>query len=117
MKLAPFGGTASTPLNSLDVVLVMALTLKFHGTADALRAAALRIRNKAPYEHRPKLKALAQLKDDGRVKACAWQLLDRTQALQGCPPPEPPRCHMKPMRFGGWMYYCQHCSHTKERTL
>lgn len=110
-------GTVSTPLNSLDVVLTMALTLKFHGTAQALRETALRIRNRAPYEHRPKLKALASLRDDGRVKSCAWALVDRTCELFGLEPEEPPRCHMKPMRFGGHAWFCRHCSHVKERVL
>lgn len=110
-------GTGSTPLNPMDVVVVMALTLKFHGTADALRAAARRIRNRAPYEHRPKLKALANLQDDARVKACAWQLLDRTCELIGCEDDEPPRCHMTPMRFEGHQYFCKHCTHIKERVL
>ena len=111
------GNTHSTPLNSLDVVLTMALTLKFHGTAQALRDTARRIRPRAPYEHRPKLKALAALPNDSRVLACAWQLLDNTRELLGCEAPVPPRCHMKPMRFGGNYWYCGHCGHMKERVL
>lgn len=38
--------TRSMQLNSVDVVLIMALTLRIHGTADAIRQAARNIRFK-----------------------------------------------------------------------
>ena len=113
------GHTKSTPYNPLDVVLCMALTLKFHGTADAIRQTARRIRDRAPYEHRPKLKALSVLQNDGRVLAAAWHMVDHAAALFGpdeCRYPAP-RCHMKPMVVQRHLWVCQYCKHTKERML
>lgn len=110
------GRTSSAPLNSLDVVLCLSLSLAFNKTADAVRRTAMRIRGKSPYEHQPKLAKLARAEDDEVLRA-VFEMLDKTVALTSDAAPEAPRCHMKPMRFAGHMYYCQHCSHTKPRTL
>ena len=121
--------TYSMQLNSVDVVLIMALTLRIHGTADAIRKTAMNIRFKVCMEHQPKMKALAKLKKDEDVIRCAINIVQRATDAMGILPGEPfewipedviqnlPRCHFKPMRLSGepgnrhWK--CQHCSHTK----
>lgn len=112
-------GTRSTPYSPMDVVLMFALALKFHGTADAIRETARRIRDRAPYEHRPKLKALSKLQSDAKVLACVWHMIDHSVALFGNPADKfpAPRCHMKPMLVDRHRWVCQHCKHVKERIL
>lgn len=121
--------TRSMQLNSVDVVLIMALTLRIHGTADAIRQTARNIRFKVCKEHQPKMKTLAKLESDEEVILCAQNIVQRaTDALgilQGKPfefipggiIQDPPRCHYKPMRLagepGGRHWKCQHCSKTK----
>jgi hypothetical protein len=112
------GRTQSTPYSPMDVVLCMALSLRFHGTADAIRQTARSIRDRAPYEHRPNLKKLATTLSDDKVLAVVWQMFDQTRALIGAhEAPPPPRCHMTPMSLDRHQWVCQHCKHTKERTL
>lgn len=121
--------TYSMQLNSVDVVLIMALSLRIHGTADAIRKAAMNIRFKVCMEHQPKMKALAKLKNDADVIRCAIKIVQRATDAMGILPGEPfelipedviqdpPRCHMKPMLLAGEpgnrYWKCQHCSHTK----
>lgn len=104
--------TRTMELNSLDVVLAMALVLQVHGTAEAVRQLAGRIRDKVCMEHRPKMRALARLQNDELVLQTALNIVQRaTDALgihPGTPFPipgarlvEPPRCHDKPMRLAG----------------
>lgn len=112
------GRTQSTPYSPMDVVLCMALSIKFHGTADAIRQTARSMRDRAPYEHRPNLKKLATTLSDDKVLAVVWQMFDQTCDLIGAQDePEPPRCHMKPMLVRRHLWHCQHCKHTKERAL
>lgn len=115
---SPYGRTQSTRLNSLDVVLCFALTLHYHpGSAPALRATARRMRNDSPYEHRPKLRRLLELSDRSVLDTC-WRMVDQTWELSDGHDERPaPRCHMKPMRLAGSFWYCQHCSHIKERIM
>lgn len=110
------GRTTSAPMNSLDIVLCLSLSLAMNKTADAVRRTAMRIRSKAPYEYQPKIAKIARAADSA-VLTAVFDMLDKTVALTSDAAPEAPRCHMKPMRFAGYMYYCQHCSHTKPRTL
>jgi hypothetical protein len=110
------GRTTSTPYNSLDVVLLLALSLAIHKTTEAVRRTALSIRSKSPYEHQPKLRKLAKAEDTQVLKA-VFEMVDKTVALTSEVAPEPPRCHMTPMRFAGHAWYCAHCSHIKPRTL
>lgn len=125
--------TQSMQFNSVDVVLIMALTLRIHGTADAIRQTARNLRFKVCMEHQPKMKALAKLEKDEEVILCAFNIVQRATDAMGIhpgklfevlPPAElqdPPRCHYKPMRLAGepgrrhWQ--CQHCSHTKQINL
>lgn len=110
--------TKSSERSALDVVLCMALTIKFNGPdPDALRQTAKSLAKRAPYEHRPKLKKLATITSDGKVLDCAWHMLDNTWEMLGHGAQEAPRCHMKPMRLAGRAWYCQHCSHVKLRAL
>lgn len=112
------GRTQSTPYTPMDVVLCMALSLKFHGTADAIRQTARSRRLRAPYEHRPNLKKLATTLSDDKVLAVVWQMFDQTCELIGAHEEPPrPRCHMKPMVVQRHQLVCPHCKHTKERVL
>lgn len=115
--------------NSVDVVLVMALTLRIHGTADAVRQAAFNLRLKVCMEHQPKMKALARLENDSEVLLCAHRIVQQATDALGILPgqlfevlpalelADPPRCHFKPMRLAGEpgarIWACQHCKHTK----
>lgn len=123
--------TKTYEFNNLDVTLLFALSLREHGTAEALRGMARRIRDRVCREHRPNMRALMECRDDQKVITAALNIVQRvTDLLQihpGTPfqvkqaPPlelvEPPCCHMKPMRLAGpadarhWA--CQHCTHTK----
>lgn len=113
------GRTQSTPYSPMDVVLCMALSIKFHGTADAIRQTARSMRDSAPYEHRPNLKKLATTLSDDKVLAVVWQMFDQTCDLIGAQEEllPAPRCHMKPMLVRRHLWTCQHCKHTKERAL
>lgn len=111
--------TQSSRWNSMDVVLCLALAYKFHGTVQAVRDVARSMRPSAPYEHRPKLKLLAEYPKDENVLSALWQMIDRTAALfDGQEDRYPaPRCHMSPMVVHRHLWCCQHCKHTKERQL
>lgn len=121
--------TRTMQLNSIDVVLILALVLKVHGTAQAVRDTAVRIRTKVCMEHQPKMKALSRLADDGAVLRAAYNIVQRATDALGIHPgavfepkmPDAPRCHYKAMRLAGepgarhWA--CQCCSHTKPVVL
>lgn len=118
MRAVTRGRTQSTPYSPMDVVVCMALTLRIHGTADAIRQTARNLRDRAPYEHRPNLRKLATTLSDDKVLAVAWQMFDQTCELIGATDaPPPPRCHMKPMLVHRHQWRCQHCKHTKGRVL
>lgn len=121
--------TRTMEFSSVDTVLAMALTLRIHGTAEAIRQTARNLRLKVCMEHQPKMKALAKLEDDREVLLCALMIVSRATDALGILPGQmfeyiapteletPPSCHYKPMRLAGepgarhWQ--CQHCSHTK----
>lgn len=125
--------TRSMQLNSVDVVLIMALNLRIHGTADAIRQTARNIRFKVCKEHQPKMKQLANLEKDEEVILCAFNIVQRATDALGILPgklfefipvgiiQDPPRCHYKPMRLtgepGDRHWKCQHCSKTKQLEL
>lgn len=117
-------------LNSVDVVLVMALSLTLHGTAKAIREMAHRIKDKVCMERRAKMRALARTDSDQRVLQIALNIVQRATDAMGIHPNEPfpvkgarmltvepPRCHLKPMLLAGAAdarhWACQHCTHTK----
>lgn len=121
--------TRTMQFNSVDTVLAIALTLRIHGTADAVRQTARNLRFKVCMEHQPKMKALAKLEKDEEVILCAFNIVQRATDKLGILPGrlfevlpaaelvDPPKCHYKVMRLAGepgarhWQ--CQHCSHTK----
>ena len=77
--------TTTMQFNSIDVILLMALSLKAHGTADQVRQLARNIRDKVCMEHRPKMRALARLADDALVMRAALNIVQRgTDALGSC---------------------------------
>lgn len=82
-------GTRTMQMNSIDVVLVMALVLANVGTAEAVRQAARNIRDKVCMEHRPKMRALAKLADDAAVMRCAINIVERATDAMGIHPGEP----------------------------
>lgn len=122
--------TFSHQYNGVDVVLLMALSLANHGTAQAIRALAHQIKDKVQLKTQPHIRALARLENDTLVLQTALNIVqlgtDRLGIHPGKPFPikgalmitgEPPRCHMKPMRLAGSTdtrhWACQHCSHIK----
>lgn len=122
---------ASAKVNPLCWTVAMAWALKFHGTADAIRAIARRAKHDVCRPHQPKVKRLAAETDDAKVLRAAIDAVDGVCQVLGIEPEkhfpvkrpepfelvEPPRCHMKPMRLAGYHKHrhwkCQHCSHTK----
>lgn len=69
-------------MHSVDVVLVMALVLQHHGTADAVRRAAGQLRDRVCAEHRPKMTALMRMQDDAAALQVALNIVQRaTDAL------------------------------------
>ena len=121
--------TRSMQYSSVDTVLAMALTLRIHGTAEAVRQTALNLRTKVCMEHQPKMKTLAKLENDREVLCCALMIVSRATDALGILPGQmfefiapqdleaAPSCHYKPMRLAGQPgtrhWQCQHCSHTK----
>lgn len=116
------------------VALCFALTLRNHGTVEAVRATARRLVDKVCMEHQPNMKKLARGTDipDDKTIPCALAIINRVCNLVGIRPDveflpnpepepvklvEPPRCHFKVMRLAGYHKHrhwkCQHCSHTK----
>jgi hypothetical protein len=113
------------------VALCFAITLRQHGTIEAVRATARRLSDLVCREQQPRLKALARTVADDKVIQVAVNIINRvcdlcdigtsTEFKMPAPPElqlvAPPRCHFKPMRLAGspesrhWK--CQHCSHTK----
>ncbi len=73
--------TQTMQLSSLDVAVAFALTLRIHGTADAVRTTAHRMRDKVCMEHRPKLRLLAREPDDAKVLTAATNITNRVTAL------------------------------------
>lgn len=106
-----------------DVALCMALTLRHHGTVEAVRATARRLADLVCMEQQPKMKQLARYVESEKVIPCALAIINRVCSLVKIAPEvefelsEPPRCHMKAMRLagepGGRFWQCQHCTHTK----
>lgn len=121
--------TSTMKLNSVDVILLMALSLKTHGTAEQIRQLARNIRDKVCMEHRPKMRALSKITDDSVVLGTAIKIVQRGTDALGIlagevfeirKPPvlvEPPKCHLTPMRLAGYHdhrhWACKHCKHTK----
>ncbi len=69
-------------MHSVDVVLVMALVLQHHGTADAVRRAAGQLRDRVCAEHRPKMTALMRMQDVVAALQVALNIVQRaTDAL------------------------------------
>lgn len=81
--------TRTMDLSSVDVVLIFALVLHNHGTADAIRATAKRIRDKVCMEHRPKMRLLANTEDDARVLQAAINIVERSTSQLGILPGRP----------------------------
>lgn len=78
--------TRTMELSSVDVVLVFALVLSIHGTPDAVRETALRMRNKVCMEHQPKMKLLARTTDDEKVMQAAINIVQRATDQLGILP-------------------------------
>ena len=109
------------------VCLAFALTIRNHGTVEAVRATAKRLASKVCMEMQPNMKKLARAVPDDKVIPTALTIINRSCKLLGIapdvefkenpPPPEAPRCHMKPMVIKGYHIHrhwrCQHCNHTK----
>lgn len=129
------------------VALCMALTIRQHGSVEAVRATAKRLSTRVCLEQQPRLRALSRRptnaaahQHDPRVKLngvpdemvtqVALNIINRVCDLTGIAPEapfemvpliDPPKCHWRPMRLAGEpgarYWKCQHCSHTKEIQL
>jgi hypothetical protein len=114
----------------MDVALALALSVRQHGTVDAVRSTARRLSQRVCMEHRPRLTALArqptnieQHRRDPREKLngvldddvlwVAQRIIERVTDALGIAPGfpmeilpsaelvDPPKCHYKPMRLAG----------------
>lgn len=117
--------TTTMRMSNLDVTLAFALVLRNHGTADAVRKAARKMRDLCCMEHRPRMKTLANMASDDQVMRVATAIVQDVTDFLGIHKgrlfepkfTEAPRCHYKHMMLAGepgarhWV--CQHCSHTK----
>ncbi len=117
-------------MQPLDVCLRMALSLRHHGTAEAVRTLARKLVDQVCAEQKPRLKELARRPTnewerqrnpnvllngvpDELVIPTAIKMIERYCYLAGLRPDEPfewvdpaaladvPRCHYKPMRLAG----------------
>lgn len=69
-----------------DVALAFALSLRFHDSADELRALAWRLVDRVCLEHQPNMKRLAREPDDDKVFDAALKIVNRVCDLLGCAP-------------------------------
>lgn len=69
-----------------DVALAFALSLRFHDSADELRALAHRLVDKVCLEHQPNMRRLAREKDDAEVFDAALRIINRVCDLIDCVP-------------------------------
>lgn len=120
--------TATMQLRHVDIVVALALVLRLHGTAAAVRKAAMYMRTRIAMEHRPKMAYLARMPSDDRVLQVAHNIVQDGTDAWGILPGVPfmpniqtaPRCHYKHMQLtgnpGARHWKCQCCSHTKPIT-
>lgn len=80
--------TNTMQMSSVDVVVVLALSLRLYGTAAAIRKAAIGMRNKVCMEHQPKMKLLAKTEDDAMVMQVAVNIVQRATDQLGILPGE-----------------------------
>jgi len=116
--------------NRLSIALCLALTVRIHGTAEAVQATARRLVEKVRPEQQPNMKRLARGGEDvptDKAIPFSIEFINLVCQAEGIspgvefkpnpPPPEPPRCHMTPMKLAGYHKHrhwrCRHCSHTK----
>lgn len=105
----------------LDNALVFALSIRLHGTSQALRKAARAMIDVLPFEQKSKMNEISRL-DDEILMIAGLSVVNRVCFMLDIEPSKPftiepnqsPRCHMKPMLLlsDGW-FHCQHCKHTK----
>ncbi|EQB0382789.1 hypothetical protein QVN01_22525 [Pseudomonas aeruginosa] len=81
--------TTTMQMHSVDVVLVMALVLQHHGTADAVRRAAGQLRDRVCAEHRPKMTALMRMQNDAAALQVALNIVQRATDALGILPGTP----------------------------
>lgn len=110
-----------------DLALRFALSLRIHGTADALRQLARTLVPMVCLEHQPNMKLLSRTLDDSKVINAALNIINRVCELLhiakgvdfrlNVPADPVPVCHMKPMQHldtdGVITWQCRHCSHHK----
>ena len=126
MLMPRFVTRPDTKWDSLTVALCFALTVRLHGTAEAVQRTARNLVSKVRLEHQPNMKRLArgiEIPAKDAIK-CAVEVVNSLCTARGISPtvefrpnPEPPRCHLTPMMLAGYHKHrhwkCQHCSHTK----
>jgi hypothetical protein len=69
-----------------DVALSFALSLRYHDSADELRALARRLVDKVCLEHQPNMRRLAREPDDALVFDAALKIINRVCDLMGYGP-------------------------------
>lgn len=66
-----------------EVALAFALSIRFHNSADEIRATARRLVDKVCLEHQPNLKRLGREPEDAKVFDAALKIVDRVCDLMG----------------------------------
>lgn len=126
MLMPRFVTRPRTAWDSLTVALCFALAVRLHGTPEAIQRTARNLVDKVRLEHQPNMKRLARGVEIPADKAipCAVEVINSVCKVEHIRPevpfrpnPEPPRCHLTPMKLAGYHKHrhwkCQHCSHTK----
>lgn len=71
------GHITQSSMDGGHLVLLMALSLRIHDSADEIRALCRRVMNDVPMGMQPNMKRLAREKDDEKVFAAAIQIINR----------------------------------------
>jgi predicted secreted Zn-dependent protease len=105
-----------------DVALAMALVIRIHNTADAIRKLAWQLKDKVCLEHQPNMKRLSREPDDQKVWNAALKIVNRVCEMWKISPEIPflinkivPKCHLREMLWDkdANVFRCQFCSHSK----
>src|SRR5690606_32621864 len=111
MLMPRFVTRRRTAWDSLTFALYFALAVRLHGKAEAVQRTARNLVDKVRLEHQPNMKRLARGVDIPADKAipCAVEVINSVCRVEHISPempfrpnPEPPRCHLTPMKLAGY---------------
>lgn len=75
--------------NPRDVALALALTIRLHGTVDAIRQTARNLVDKVCREHKPNMRRLSRTAADAAVLEASQKIIDRVLTMTGVELDEP----------------------------